>query len=245
MPLVALVYSCVVRLIWPLFAVSLVNSYTAPLTRSLATYDQTRCSRRKLHSLVTMSIANVKWSPRVQNIKDISLQKDILRDITASEFALHVEPNQKDKTQIIDFEKLIAKLDQDLLHLERRHSYIINKDELVPRILRIKEDLQLASQDLPLKYAVMNPTAFATTVTPTDNDEQMSVVDSNEVGNTTRISRSIMEGQHGLNVKELAENLRIRIREDGSVDWDGALASGTIHSFSHLFQFLIEVIIHL
>ena len=36
-------------------------------------------------------VGNSIYSPRVQRIKDLSLQKDILRDVTASEFALRVE----------------------------------------------------------------------------------------------------------------------------------------------------------
>lgn len=41
-------------------------------------------------------VGNSIYSPRVQRIKDLSLQKDILRDVTASEFALRVEMSTPD-----------------------------------------------------------------------------------------------------------------------------------------------------
>lgn len=93
-------------------------------------------------------------SLRVQRIKDISLYKDILRDITAAEFALKIEAKQKGTEKIIDFDKLIVKLTDALVQIEKRQQLLIRDDttSLLDRINSLKEDLILASNNLPLKY---------------------------------------------------------------------------------------------
>lgn len=93
-------------------------------------------------------------SLRVQRIKDMSLYKDILRDITAAEFALKIEAKQKGTEKIIDFDKLIVKLTDALVQIEKRQQLLIRDDtsSLLDRINSLKEDLILASNSLPLSY---------------------------------------------------------------------------------------------
>jgi len=93
-------------------------------------------------------------SLRVQRIKDMSLYKDILRDITAAEFALKIEAKQKGTEKIIDFDKLIVKLTDALVQIEKRQQLLIRDDtsSLLDRINNLKEDLILASNSLPLSY---------------------------------------------------------------------------------------------
>jgi len=105
-----------------------------------------------------MSTTTITPSPsslRVQRIKDISLYKDILRDITAAEFALQIEAKQKSREKIIDFDKLIVKLTEALVQIEKRQQLLISCDDtasLLDRINSLKEDLIVASNSLPLKY---------------------------------------------------------------------------------------------
>jgi hypothetical protein len=49
-------------------------------------------------------------SPRVQKIKDIIIQKEILRDVTSSEFTLQLEVKSSKEISKIDYEMLISKL---------------------------------------------------------------------------------------------------------------------------------------
>lgn len=192
-------------------------------------------------------VGNSIYSPRVQRIKDLSLQKDILRDVTASEFALRVEvstPDPQDSisesktSAAIDYEKLISKLDDNLDILNRRPelnnliSYGIqpivssgsikpsspstdfdidgyNSNNLTARILRIKEDLLLVSQNQPPKY-IAN---FHSESTP-------------EVQSGTSVTTSSSSSSSSPNSTAPKRRLRILVREDGTVDWDGALAGG-------------------
>eukprot|EP00597_Dinobryon_sp_UTEXLB2267_P006455 CAMPEP_0170059044 /NCGR_PEP_ID=MMETSP0019_2-20121128/1454_1 /TAXON_ID=98059 /ORGANISM="Dinobryon sp., Strain UTEXLB2267" /LENGTH=603 /DNA_ID=CAMNT_0010264165 /DNA_START=122 /DNA_END=1930 /DNA_ORIENTATION=+ len=193
-------------------------------------------------------VGNSIYSPRVQRIKDLSLQKDILRDVTASEFALRVEvstPDPQDSTSesktaaAIDYEKLISKLDDNLDILSRRpelnnltpYSYgsqpIVtnsaikpsppsididvdgyNSNNLTARILRIKEDLLLVSQNQPPKHIVNFLSEPTSEVQP---------------GTSTTTTSSSSSSPSTSSPKR---RLRILVREDGTVDWDGALAGG-------------------
>eukprot|EP00981_Chlorochromonas_danica_P005481 scaffold1110_cov182-Ochromonas_danica.AAC.8 len=140
-------------------------------------------------------------SPRVQKIKDISLQKEILKDITASEFALRVEVKHTQQNETaIDYEKLIAKMDYNIALLQRKAIKSEGADKLLERIVKIKEDLILAANNLPTKHL------------DTQDSREDEAQHKNE--ETQRSS---------LNIKP---NLRILLREDGTVDWDGAIASG-------------------
>jgi len=87
----------------------------------------------------------------VQRIKDISLYKDILKDITAAEFALKIEAKQKGREEIIDFDKLIVRLTDALALIQKRQKLLISDDTdgLMDRISSLREDLILASNSLP------------------------------------------------------------------------------------------------
>ncbi|KAJ1442929.1 hypothetical protein B484DRAFT_414605, partial [Ochromonadaceae sp. CCMP2298] len=89
-----------------------------------------------LHSVKTDSTLEKGWAPswggtsqnsvgaslRVRRLKDTALQKDILRDLTAGEFALSLEGNQQVRTEQIDFEGLVGRLDLALVALQRQPS---------------------------------------------------------------------------------------------------------------------------
>lgn len=157
-----------------------------------------------------MSLVSSPVSPRIQRIREISLQREILNDISASEFALRVEVKESDK-ELIDYEKLISKLDRDLEVLQNSDVKFDFGDKLVPRLLAMKEDLLLAINNLPPKNIVLDDpgstSSLATDVTTSDGKNS----DSSDVEKLK---------------KDLTENLRIMVREDGTVDWDGAIASG-------------------
>eukprot|EP01038_Epipyxis_sp_PR26KG_P007470 gene7470-10183_t len=172
-------------------------------------------------------------SNRVQRIKNISLQKEILRDITASEFALKIESKRKEVS--IDYEKLINKLDSNLDLLKSRGLLVgsnvsnsinksdkddasstgglIDNDDLFMRIISIKNQLLVA--------AAQNVSS--------NNAVQMNYnIETNSINTNTNSNSNIngITNAAGATVKEIRERLRVIVREDGTVDWDGAIASG-------------------
>lgn len=87
---------------------------------------------------------------RVERIKGVSIQRQILNDITASEFALRVELKTEEKK--IDYEMLISKLDKDLENLKKKELAIIDRETLIDRIIQTKNDLISAREGLKPKY---------------------------------------------------------------------------------------------
>eukprot|EP01040_Poterioochromonas_malhamensis_P000112 gene112-117_t len=153
-------------------------------------------------------------SPRIQKIKELLLQKEILKDITASEFALRLEIKTKEnQTQMIDYERLINKLNINLKILNK--DFISSKEisnKLIHRINIIKEDLLLISQNLsPKHFQEMNEDEITFNVPLTTSSSSSTDGEGTEVGSA------------GMNK---LTSFRLLVREDGSVDWDGTIASG-------------------
>lgn len=150
-------------------------------------------------------------------MKDITAQKDILRDITTSEFALQLEVKSSTVISNIDYEMLISKLDQHLEFLKKRNNDV--DSQLISRILRTKESLS------DLKLGVRSNIGLddaATDSIPVTGKGQNVVV------STLSQQVDMQEQQIGERerLKELKESLKLIVREDGSVDWEGASAAG-------------------
>lgn len=163
-------------------------------------------------------------SKRVQRIKDISIKRQILSDVIASEFALKVE--LKTESKEIDFDMLIAKLEQNINILKNRE-FIKNENDLLDRILKTKEDLTLMKAGLRPKYYE------SPSIENSSKNELNSFTNSVNVNTSEDINSSLLDSSENNNnninsIKALREkvNLTIIVREDGTVDWDGALASG-------------------
>jgi hypothetical protein len=147
-------------------------------------------------------------------MKDITLQKDILRDITTSEFALQLEVKSSQQISKIDYDMLISKLDQHLEFLKKRN-YVADA-ELIARVIRTKESLSVKL------------------VSRSEIDADETIADfplaknSNEVVSSIAQQLEIQEQQvvERERLKELKESLKLIVREDGSVDWEGASAAG-------------------
>lgn len=150
-------------------------------------------------------------------MKDITAQKDILRDITTSEFALQLEVKSSTIISNIDYEMLISKLDQHLEFLKKRNNDV--DSQLISRILRTKESLS------DLKLGVRSNIGLddaATDSIPATGKGQNIIV------STLSQQVDMQEQQIGERerLKELKESLKLIVREDGSVDWEGASAAG-------------------
>ena len=148
-------------------------------------------------------------------MKDITAQKDILRDVTTSEFALQLEVKSSTAIQNIDYEMLISKLDQHLEFLRKRKNDV--DSQLIERILRTKESLS------ELKLGVrsnigLDDVAYAPATAKGQNAMVSSLTQQLDLQEQQIVERE--------RLKELKESLKLIVREDGSVDWEGASAAG-------------------
>ena len=137
--------------------------------------------------------AEVSPSPRIKKIKDLYTTKEIMNDLTASEFALIV--NMKTKEATIDYEKLITQLERDISILSRRNNE--GDANLITRIQELNENLfnKLRNKEIP---------ETAREVVPITDP----AIEKDEVSD-----------------KEKIPSLRIVVREDGTIDWEDAIAS--------------------
>ena len=149
-------------------------------------------------------------------MKDITAQKDILRDVTTSEFALQLEVKSSTAIQNIDYEMLISKLDQHLEFLRKRKNDV--DSQLIERILRTKESLSELKLGVRSNIGLDDNVAF----TPATAKGQNAMV-SSLTQQLDLQEQQIVERER---LKELKESLKLIVREDGSVDWEGASAAG-------------------
>ena len=164
-------------------------------------------------------------------MKDITLQKEILRDVTSSEFALQLEVKSGKETSKIDYEMLISKLDQHLEYLNKRS--LNTEAELISRVVRTKQSLSdlnlgvrsnLGTDELEISSSdVVAPVLEKKLVSRTSNEMILS-------SPSAQISQQQSESQQQIAdseiLRELKESLKLIVREDGSVDWEGASAAG-------------------
>jgi hypothetical protein len=154
-------------------------------------------------------------SPRVQKIKDITLQKEILRDVTSSEFALQLEVKSSKEISKIDYEMLISKLEQHGEYLTKRNNTF--DLELIARIMRTKQSLSELMEKQGIRSNLKNSGHD-----DMDDDSSKQVVKTSE-----EINLIVQQEQQKEDIlKELQESLKLILREDGSVDWEGASAAG-------------------
>lgn len=147
-------------------------------------------------------------------MKDITLQKDILRDITTSEFALQLEVKSSTQISKIDYDMLIYKLDQHLEFLMKRN-YVADT-ELIARVIRTKESLNvklISRSNVDIDETIADfPEAKTSNVVTSSIAQQLEIQE-----------QQVVERER---LKELKESLKLIVREDGSVDWEGASAAG-------------------
>ncbi len=170
---------------------------------------------------------SMNTSPRVQSIKNVVLQNEVLRHILSSEFALRVEVKQKDT--YIDYNRLIRKLDMDLTLLNQNFTAPQPfASSLIERIVEVREKLSVAARNDLLTMESNIPTVLDAV----ELSLEQSLDDSN--ADETYTNHSITENGNRSSSflslrREFRDGLRILVREDGSVDWEGALASGQLH----------------
>jgi hypothetical protein len=231
------------NLMWKAFLAVIFQSLLISSFRPFTFYPSIQVSRTASKVMMASTI-NTPISNRIQKIKEITLQKEILNDISASEFALRVEVKKQERnTLLIDYDKLIAKLEKHLQLLQKPDSKFDFATKLIPRLIQMKEDLTLAANNLPTKHITINYEPIVEEIEENNENETISLSNNSNNNNnndnlssstststtpiipTTIISQTAAKNVEQLK-KELSDNLRILVREDGTVDWDGAIQSG-------------------
>lgn len=186
--------------------VNLPLGHVKPLRHGKTLCSTVQSSSPSNVAITSESTSVTTTSARVQRIKDISLQREIIKDITASEFAVRVEVKQVDAK--IDFEGLVEKMDRNVAILKKRGL----DNALIERSLRTKEELLQKIESLQKK-----------TKSTVANDNESSGLPNVAVATSTTTNPAAAAAE---NLKELRDSLKVFVREDGTVDWDGAIASG-------------------
>ena len=165
-------------------------------------------------------------------MKDITLQKEILRDVTSSEFALQLEVKSGKETSKIDYEMLISKLDQHLEYLNKRN--LNTESDLISRVVRTKQSLSDLNLGVRSNLGTDDLVVPSSGVVAPVSEKKLTSKTSNEILSSPS-SAQISQQQSELQkqqiadseiLRELKESLKLIVREDGSVDWEGASAAG-------------------
>ena len=155
-------------------------------------------------------------SPRVKRIKELSTQKEILNDLTAAEFALTLDMSSKDEEQYqeskIDFEKLIHRLDRCISVLKKNPS----TNGLNERVLKTKSDLVEAFEKL--KANRLEITSHSNNTSTSKSSSALKAFRLNSSAEKTEVTAATPQSSK--------EKVGLFVREDGTIDWDGAIASG-------------------
>lgn len=190
-----------------LFNIFSISAYIIGNPHQFVSVDLTlQSSRSKYRVFASISRISADASPRVQRIKDISLTKLILNDLTAAEFALKVEDKKEESK--IDYEMIFSNLERSIESVSKRKSAF--NDDLPGRLSAIRNEIGLVldrQRENQTEYATSKPTSPLINVTKFTKLEQVG-------------SSKIKD------IKDTLPSLRVFVREDGTVDWEEALASG-------------------
>lgn len=149
-------------------------------------------------------------SERVQNLREINIQKDILKDITAAEFAIRLEVKHTDSK--IDYDMLISNLDRGIDILKTQQN---NKSKmLMTRVMDTKSEL--------MKIKISSVPKSSTT---SSESTSVSAPIMSSPTSTTIAQSNTPPGTTPPRLQEIRENLKLIVREDGTVDWEEAIAS--------------------
>ena len=178
-------------------------------------------------------------SRRIKRIKDASFEKEVLRDVTAAEFAMVVMGSSR-----IDYDKLIENLQCNVDSLEMRMRESINNSDdgahtLLQRVKDTKDNLEKFIQSQEYKQRMKDfkdsqeeqEQARKGDWTQAVDDASSFSVTATEAVQTsvTSATDSIVEQQKEEIIKEIEDvkqSLSVIIRDDGTVDWDEAISTG-------------------
>lgn len=148
------------------------------------------------HATLSNTGRDTRVTTRVRKIKELSTQKSVLNDLTAAEFALTVEVKSSEDINKIDYETIIQRLDKSLRLLQK--TYSDTDANLIERVKRTKAQVIEANEKCKILQAQQPVSPLVPAV--------------------------VRPTKPALEVDKLG--LSVFVREDGTIDWDGAIASG-------------------
>ena len=179
-------------------------------------------------------------SERIRRIKDVSFEKEVIRDVTAAEFAMVVVGSSR-----IDYEKLIENLQCNIDSLEVRiqgstsnigdSAYV-----LLQRVKNTKDALENFIQSREYKQR-MKDLEVLQEQQEQERREDWTVGMPTTVGDASLIATEsiqtpaaaaadpLVEQQKEEIIKEIEDvkqSLSVIIRDDGTLDWDEAISTG-------------------
>jgi hypothetical protein len=212
-------------------------------------------AKRPFSLLMVQSAAPaLSTSGRIQRVKDISFQKEVLRDVTAAEFAMVVVGSSQSVTSI-DYEKLIENLRAQLEILDSRIKVggdttgnLADIEILLQRVKTTKDGLEkfVLSQEYKTRVMEAEDAKVSdekkrredwTIGMPVDNANIDSTVEEASVRSSkdptaeliAAASEDAGKAQKEEIIKEIEDvkqSLSVILREDGTVDWDEAISTG-------------------
>lgn len=160
-------------------------------------------------------------SERVQNLREINIQKDILKDITAAEFAIRLDVKHADSK--IDYDMLITNLDRGIDILKSQYN---NKSKiLLDRVVDTKNELIKTKES----NALISSSLSSSSPSVSQSSNSLPSTTSSNIGTSSTSSQpaipALTKGESQPRLQEIRESLKLIVREDGTVDWEEAIAS--------------------
>ena len=195
-------------------------------------------------------------SPRIQRLKDANAHKEIIRTITAAEFAMVVQTptgSKRGGASSIDYQMLIDKLDANAEELRRKirsqggEIMVVQGQDsekgsaaLLQRVIRTRDELHEyiqvvnTSENGPsaLQNTQNTPAEAAPIIQTSTGSSSSSISSSSNIEIELNIEQTMTKEQAEKEklilqeVQDIRNQLRVVVREDGTVDWDGALSTG-------------------
>lgn len=191
------------------------SSFVAP---SALLRQQTFASHFILFSVVDrQEVGPGRPGKRAQRLKDLLLDKELRNDISTAEFALKLDlPEEAEQASVIDYEKLAERLEKNLQLLDRRHSRVASDMEQSAADLTKRLNDTKAELVSVLSKVKANLKRYGSEGDVAEGDR--AIASSRATQAEDREEREEKEGK--------VNPFTVFVREDGTVDWDGAIQSG-------------------
>eukprot|EP00668_Euglena_longa_P017204 GGOE01021567.1.p1 GENE.GGOE01021567.1~~GGOE01021567.1.p1 ORF type:complete len:640 (-),score=149.32 GGOE01021567.1:278-2023(-) len=155
---------------------------------------------------------------RLQRLKELAWTKQVKDDITYAEFAMAVNPAapspvSPEKPVGIDYFKIADRLDENLERMERKERWTLHPSEislLLQRLRSTKESID---------------TFMLKTHRMEEELEDEPAGKAEAVAQEAEVNSTAAE-EGGTEEKKTSPRLQLFVREDGTVDWDGAIERG-------------------
>jgi hypothetical protein len=196
---------------------------------SSSTYDD-----RKRNTTQSSSRSE-SGSPKYRRLKDMMWVRETLEDLTAAEFACTVEaatekvPPKRPRKRAVDYEKLLLQLNQRIRDLGCSNAFSTNESVEIDCVL--EPGIGMGS----VTYTEAQRTTLLERIVSTRR-QLIEIIHGNqiEMSDNVSIPSFIQQNLPSLprmeipkeDVGEDALSPKLYVRDDGTVDWDGALTSG-------------------